>query len=134
MFPSMITMFSTSFVCTMGKMFRNWRNVKSRTFNTCERRNSPTDLIVLEVDHADRLLDVLGDFMELGRAGPTFLKQPVRISGFEPAIGDLEFLAAEGVNTRRNSVPLHSNITIGSSCNFMRRKQGSASRPMDPHP
>ena len=61
-------------------MFSSWRNVRSSTFNTCERRNSPTNVIVLEIDLADRVLDVLGDLVELGRAGPTFLKQPVRIS------------------------------------------------------
>ena len=72
--------------------------------------------------------------MELGRARPTFFEQSVRVPGLQPIIGNLKLLAAEGVDTFRDPVPFHPDISIGPSSDLVRREQRSAGQLVKPHP
>ena len=77
---------------------------------------------------------VLGNLVKLRCAGPAALEQHVRVAGLEPVICYLEALAAEGVGPRRDPVPLHADVTVGPTCNLVRREERPPWRSIGSNP
>ena len=107
---------------------------KSDSSKKSEGINSTTNLVALEVGRVDRLLDVLGNHMQLNRSGPTALEPSVRVAGREPIVCYLESLAAKGIRACRVPVPLHPDVVLGSSCNLVRREDRSPGRSVSSNP
>ena len=78
-----------------------------------ERRNSPTNVALLDCGRGDGFFNVLWDLLKLAAPGPAALEQPVRVAWLQPVVGDFEPLTCAGVGARRDPVPLHADVAVG---------------------
>ena len=60
------------------------------------------------------VVDELGNFPEFGRADPSTLQQPVRVSADGPVVDDLEGLVGGDVLAPRNAEALQWGLAVGT--------------------